>query len=80
MPMFGFTKTSYAAGSARVLSHVYAEQLYAEADLFRQRSGMNSMETVREDLAVQYGFCSPESSVLMLYLEHDVFPPVGYGS
>jgi hypothetical protein len=41
------------------------------------------MKGIKEDLATRYGFCSPESSLLMLYevdqfLENDVLPPVGH--
>uniref|UniRef100_A0A7S4J0A2 Uncharacterized protein n=1 Tax=Odontella aurita TaxID=265563 RepID=A0A7S4J0A2_9STRA len=41
------------------------------------------MKMVREELSVEYGFCSPESSLLMLYsieqfIDNDVLPPKGH--
>ena len=74
--------TSTAADPARILGYMYAEQLYAEAETFGLQSGMN-VKAIREELAVRYGFCSTESSLLMLYepdqfLEHGIQPPAGH--
>ncbi|CAB9521611.1 expressed unknown protein [Seminavis robusta] len=68
--------------AARVLGHIYAEELYHQAEAFDVRSGL-STERVREELAVSYGFCSPESSLLMMYTkeqftEHGILPPIGH--
>jgi hypothetical protein len=65
---------------ARILGHLYAEELYREAALFGLKSGTDMKKTVGEDLAVSYGFCSLESSLLMLYdgeqfEEHGISPP-----
>jgi hypothetical protein len=71
-----------AADPARVLGHCYAEELYNEAERFGLMSGMD-FKIVREELAITYGFCNPDSSLLMLYeadqfLEHDILPPLGH--
>jgi hypothetical protein len=68
---------------ARILGHLYAEELYREAALYGLKSGTDMKKIVGEDLAVSYGFCSPESSLLMLYdseqfEEHGISPPVGH--
>jgi len=66
----------------RILGHLFAEKLYAEAESFGLKSGMN-VEGIREKLSTTYGFCSPESSLLMLYetdqfLDHGILPPRGH--
>lgn len=67
---------------SRTLGHIYAKERYQEAEGFGIRSGV-STELVREELAVKYGFCSPESSLLMLYrkeqfMDHRISPPEGH--
>jgi len=78
-------ESSGAAGNAlasRLLGHLYAEGVYCEAEAFGIKSGL-STSAVKEELAVSYGFCSPESSLLMLYdkeqfIEHSILPPAGH--
>lgn len=67
---------------ARILGHLYAEERYRQAEMFGLKSGISTTR-VKEELAVKYGFCSPESSLLMLYereqfVEHGISPPVGH--
>jgi hypothetical protein len=68
--------------AGRILGHLYAEAVYAEAQAFELKSGISTKE-VQQELAVSYGFCSRESTLLMLYdagqfKEHGILPPVGH--
>jgi hypothetical protein len=76
------TEATSKSAQARVLGHVYAEELYNAAEIFGLKSGMD-LKVIQQDLAVSYGFCSPESSLLMLFeadqfLEHQILPPAGH--
>eukprot|EP00588_Corethron_pennatum_P022877 CAMPEP_0194314752 /NCGR_PEP_ID=MMETSP0171-20130528/11593_1 /TAXON_ID=218684 /ORGANISM="Corethron pennatum, Strain L29A3" /LENGTH=655 /DNA_ID=CAMNT_0039070307 /DNA_START=228 /DNA_END=2191 /DNA_ORIENTATION=+ len=67
---------------ARILGHIYAEELYSEAVSVGLKSGIDT-HAVQQELAINYGFCSPESSLLMLFtvqqfMENDILPPVGH--
>lgn len=69
---------------SRVLGYIYADELYNEAEKFGLKSGIDT-KAVREELAVSHGFCSPESTLLMLYtieqlLENGISPPSGIPS
>ena len=68
--------------SARMLGHIYAEELYAQVDRDGLKIG-EEMTSIKRELASTYGFCSPESSLLMLYeadqfVRHGVLPPIGH--
>ena len=68
--------------NARILGHLYAEELYREADSIEFRSGIETKE-VKEDLAIKYRLCSPDSSLLLLYtieqfMDNNVLPPLGH--
>ena len=67
---------------ARILGHLYAEHVYRQTQQDAIKSGM-SLTSLLQEIATTYGFCSPESTLLMLYereqfLEHDIAPPVGH--
>ena len=67
---------------AKILGHLYAEEVYRQTDLVGLKSGMECTH-LQQEIAVTYGFCSPESSLLMLYdreqfLEHGISPPAGH--
>eukprot|EP00957_Ditylum_brightwellii_P194345 14801096-Ditylum_brightwellii.AAC.1 len=49
-----------------ILGHVYAEETFRAAEKYGLKSGMD-IKLVSEELSIKYGFCSPESSLLMLY-------------
>lgn len=68
--------------TSRILGHIYAEEAYGQAEAYGIKSG-SPVQRVKEDLAVSYGFCSPESTLLMLYApaqfeEHGIQPPTGH--
>lgn len=57
--------------AAHLLGWLYASQLYASVE--RDGAAMGAdLSVIREQLALQYGFCSPEASLMML-LEPDQF-------
>ena len=67
---------------ARILGHLYAEHVYRQTQQDAIKSGM-SLTSLLQEIAATYGFCSPESTLLMLYereqfLEHDIAPPLGH--
>ncbi|KAL7570904.1 hypothetical protein ACA910_018961 [Epithemia clementina (nom. ined.)] len=67
---------------ARILGHLYADEVYRQTELDRLKSGMDH-KSLLQAIAVEYGFCSPESSLLMLYekeqfVEYGIAPPVGH--
>jgi len=75
-------KTNQNNLAARILGHVYAEETYKTAEAYGLKSG-TSTKQVMEELSVSYGFCTPESSLLMLYTkdqftEHGIRPPDGH--
>eukprot|EP00523_Entomoneis_sp_CCMP467_P008449 CAMPEP_0168736346 /NCGR_PEP_ID=MMETSP0724-20121128/9813_1 /TAXON_ID=265536 /ORGANISM="Amphiprora sp., Strain CCMP467" /LENGTH=1182 /DNA_ID=CAMNT_0008783541 /DNA_START=92 /DNA_END=3640 /DNA_ORIENTATION=- len=66
----------------RMLGQLYAQKLYDQVQKDGIHSGMD-MTKIQEELAATYGFCSTESSLLLLYnaeqfLDHGILPPLGH--
>jgi len=55
-----------AEGAAPLLGHLFARQQYAAVQRDGAAMGMD-LAKIRAELALKYGFCSPEASLLLLY-------------